>query len=126
LKTVEIKLIIKQMRPQYSGPIIVLLFTLALCACAARTNSGPSIEITQIPPEDQGGVLKIDRIAGRVKGARSDQKVVLYARSGAWYVQPWADQPFTKIDNDSTGPTKLTLALNTPRSSSIAITHPFP
>ncbi|MGH9846572.1 MAG: sensor histidine kinase, partial [Blastocatellia bacterium] len=30
------------------------------------------------------------------------QHVVLYARSGAWYVQPFTDQPFTKIQPDST------------------------
>ena len=79
----------------------ILLLAL-LCGCSASSGSGPSIQITKVPPEDQGGVLKIDHIAGRVTGARSDQKIVLYARSGAWYVQPWADKPFTKIDNDST------------------------
>lgn len=44
----------------------------------------------------------MDVIEGRVTGARSGQRVVLYARAGAWYVQPWADQPFTQIGSDST------------------------
>jgi signal transduction histidine kinase len=88
------------MRPPTKCAAILLLAL--LCGCAPSSGSGPSIQITKIPPEDQGGVLKIDQIAGRVTGARSDQKIVLYARSGAWYVQPWADQPFTKINNDST------------------------
>jgi signal transduction histidine kinase len=82
--------------------VVIILLTLALSGCASRLNNDSPIQITEIPPEDQGGVLKIDKIKGRVTGARSDQKIVLYARSGAWYVQPWADQPFTTINNDST------------------------
>jgi signal transduction histidine kinase len=41
-------------------------------------------------------------IEGRVTGARPGQQIVLFARSGAWYVQPFTDQPFTKIQQDST------------------------
>ena len=127
------------------GPIIVraavFLLIVGVCGCAVRQD-GPSIQITEIPPEDQGGVLKLDQIKGRVTGTRSDQKIVLYARSGAWYVQPWADQPFTKINNDSTWsnethlgteyaallvehdyvPTQLTINLPTPGNGVIAIT----
>jgi len=40
-------------------------------------------------------------IEGRVTGARPDQRIVLFARSGAWYVQPYADQPFTAIQAGS-------------------------
>ncbi len=34
-------------------------------------------------------------------GAHSGQQLVLYARSGQWWVQPLTDQPFTKIQPDS-------------------------
>lgn len=81
---------------------VVLLLLLALCGCSITSGSGPSIQITERPPADQGGVIKVDRIKGRVTSAQSDQVVVLYAHSGAWYVQPWADKPFTKIESDST------------------------
>jgi formate hydrogenlyase transcriptional activator len=37
-----------------------------------------------------------------VIGARPAQQIVLYARSGAWWVQPLADQPYTKLQPDST------------------------
>jgi signal transduction histidine kinase len=40
-------------------------------------------------------------IAGRVGGPHQGLKLVLYARSGRWYVQPYADQPFTVIKSDS-------------------------
>lgn len=85
------------------GPIAgVWLLIVMLSGCAASNNGQPSIEITQIPPADKGGVIQLDVIRGRVTGARSEQQIVLYARSEAWYVQPYADQPFTKIAADST------------------------
>ena len=40
-------------------------------------------------------------IEGRVIGARPEQQIVLFARSGAWYVQPLANEPFTQIQSDS-------------------------
>jgi signal transduction histidine kinase len=41
-------------------------------------------------------------VEGRVIGARPGQRLVLYARSGAWYVQPYVEQPYTEIQPDST------------------------
>ncbi|MBX3278610.1 MAG: hypothetical protein KF868_11465 [Acidobacteria bacterium] len=41
-------------------------------------------------------------IGGRAVGARAGQRIVLYARSGAWYVQPFVEDPFTSIQPDST------------------------
>lgn len=41
-------------------------------------------------------------IEGRVSNARPGQKVVLYAHSGLWWVQPFTNQPFTNIQADST------------------------
>ena len=35
-------------------------------------------------------------------GAHPEQQIVLSARSGTWYVQPYADQPFTRIRPDGT------------------------
>ncbi len=85
-----------------TGPTVgvVCLLTVLITGCAVFSNS-PSIEITSIPPAEKGGGRELDEIRGRVRGANSEQQVVLYARSGAWYVQPFADQPFTKIGPDS-------------------------
>lgn len=79
-----------------------LAIVLVLCGCGAKRTGTPSIELTLIPREDKGGIEEMGVISGRVIGARGDQMLVLYARSGAWYVQPWADQPFTRINSDST------------------------
>lgn len=62
----------------------------------------PSIEFTKLPPAAEGSPTDLYPIQGRVNGARKGQSVVLFARSGVWWVQPLADQPFTKIQRDST------------------------
>jgi hypothetical protein len=72
-------------------------------------NSLPAIEFSKIPPAAQGGNEKMDIIAGRVSGARPGQQIVIYARSGAWWVQPTVASPFTSIRNDSTWTTETHL-----------------
>lgn len=79
-----------------------VLVLLLLSGCSFYNTNNPSIEITNVPRAAPGGVTDLDRISGHVRGARSDQRIVLYARAGDWYVQPYADQPFTKIEADST------------------------
>jgi hypothetical protein len=44
----------------------------------------------------------MDNIAGRVVGSRAGQQIVIYARSGPWWVQPWPEKPFIPIRADST------------------------
>jgi hypothetical protein len=41
-------------------------------------------------------------IAGRVSGLRAGQRIVLFARSGTWWVQPFSNDPFTAVAPDST------------------------
>lgn len=79
-----------------------LLILLLLSGCAADGTGKPWIELTNVPRADKGGGRELETISGRVHGARDEQRIVLYARSGAWYVQPFADQPFTNIQANST------------------------
>jgi hypothetical protein len=80
-----------------------LAFCLALSACHTHQGDvGPSIEFTKIPPAAEGGRERMGTIAGRVSGARQGQRIVLYARSGPWWVQPRVEAPFTPIQPDST------------------------
>jgi len=44
----------------------------------------------------------MEYISGRAKGAAPGQQVVVYARSGIWWIQPFANQPFTSIQPDTT------------------------
>lgn len=86
----------------------LLLFVATLAVAGAlggcglgRRAEGPSVEFTRIPQADEGGREKQDIIEGRVQGARADQQIVLYAKSGVWWVQPLANQPFTRIQENS-------------------------
>ncbi|MBB5316487.1 LamG domain-containing protein [Tunturibacter empetritectus] len=76
---------------------------LLLAGCRSRQDvASPTIEFTKIPPAAQGGRERVDTISGRVSGARPGQRIVIYAMSGPWWVQPWPDQPFIPIQADST------------------------
>lgn len=88
---------------------VCLLLLLLLGGCDRSNHGQPQIKLTSVPPVHRGGTQDLDVISGRVTGANSEHLVVLYARSGAWYVQPYADQPFTSIGADSTfhSPTHL-------------------
>ena len=67
-------------------------------ACRKETHhDAPSIVFTRIPQADPAGVARNDIIEGRVIGGSPGQKIVLYAKSGKWWVQPLVDQPVTNI-----------------------------
>jgi hypothetical protein len=83
--------------------IFLLVFMCSLAAgCHSRSSrSGPSIEFTRIPQAADGGPDKLDIIEGQVIGGVPGQKIVLYAKSGAWWVQPLVSEAFTKIQDNS-------------------------
>src|SRR5262249_16332499 len=82
--------------------LCTLLICFLLVGCRSRgANVGPSIEFTSVPLAGEGGPDKLDRIEGRVSGTLPGQQIVLFARSGQWWVQPLADHPFTGIQPDS-------------------------
>lgn len=83
--------------------VIIVGFLLLQIGCGLFPKSPePSIEFSVIPMAEIGGTIRLEMIEGRVFNARPDQRIVLYTRSGNWYVQPFADQPLTKIEADST------------------------
>lgn len=74
---------------------------LAGCRSAALPPQA-SIEFTSVPPAGEGDPDKTEPLEGRVRGARPGQRIVLFALSGVWWVQPYAAHPFTQIQKDST------------------------
>jgi len=75
---------------------------LLLSGCGWRNDkSQPVIEFSRVPQADQGGRDKHDIIEGRVTGAAPGEQIVLYAKSGNWWVQPLPSRPFTKIQKFS-------------------------
>ena len=78
-----------------------VLISILFSGCGLSANrSEPVIEFSLIPAAETGGTMRLEPVRGRVFNARADQQVVLYARSGNWYVQPFTDQPLTKIEAD--------------------------
>ena len=69
----------------------------ALATACNSHHAGPSVEFTRVPQADQGGKEKNDIIEGTARGAQPGQKIVLYARSGKWWVQPLRTNPFTDV-----------------------------
>ncbi len=84
-----------------TAAVMVLLIVL-LGGCRSQNSSHPAIEFTKIPPAAQGGRERTDVISGRVVGAGPNQRIVVYARSGPWWVQPWPEKPFIPIQPDHT------------------------
>jgi signal transduction histidine kinase len=82
--------------------LLLAIGCMILGACRTQhTDAGPYIEFTKVPPADEGGPDKLDVIKGRVIGDHPYLQIVLFARSGVWYVQPFDTQPFTQIQSDS-------------------------
>lgn len=73
-----------------------------LSGCHLQNKAtGPSIEFTRVPPAIEGGSDKLDIIEGRVTGGSSNEQLVLYARTGKWWIQPLASEPLTIIRPNS-------------------------
>jgi hypothetical protein len=86
--------------------VAAVLFT----ACRPSSPPEPLIEFTVIPSADVGGPERLGDVAGRVTGARPDQRIVLFSLSGGvWYVQPFRSWPFTSIEKDSTWKNRIHL-----------------
>jgi hypothetical protein len=89
--------------------IIVALVCVLAAACGGPSNAAPTLKFTTIPIATEGGPARVEPIEGRVSGARPGQRIVLYARSGGWWVQPLANEPFTPIAADGTWKNKTHL-----------------
>ncbi len=85
------------------GRATLVLASVVLNGCLRFQPSGPpAIEFTEIPEAAPGGAVRTEKIAGRASGARAGQQIVLFAKSGTWWVQPLASAPFTPIRADAT------------------------
>jgi len=75
---------LRLLTPVFLQPSLLVL-CIALNSCQShKANSGPSIEFTRIPSAAQGGRERVDTISGRVRNARPNQQIVIYAHSGQW------------------------------------------
>jgi hypothetical protein len=80
---------------------LLLLVSLVFAGCN-WLNPKPKITFTKVPPASVGGPDKLATIEGRVTHVKSGQQVVLYAATDElWWVQPFTNRPFIKIDTHS-------------------------
>lgn len=86
-----------------ASSLLVAMVIVLLSGCRSHVPPPqPTIQITQVPAANPGGPVQMGYIEGRVTGAAPGQQVILYARSGFWWIQPFANQPLTKIQPDAT------------------------
>ena len=81
--------------------LLAALSAALLSGCRPRTGGGPAVEFTRVPKAEASRTDKLDVIQGSVSGAKPGQQIVLYARMGAWWLQPLPNAPYTKIQPDS-------------------------
>jgi hypothetical protein len=81
--------------------LLAALSAALLGGCRPRTGGGPAVEFTRVPKAEASRTDKLDVIQGSVSGAKPGQQIVLYARTGAWWLQPLPNAPYTKIQPDS-------------------------
>ena len=62
-----------------------MIVGLLLAGCKSQIK--PTIAITQVPTATIGGPSQMEPIAGSVTHAESGDQVVLYARSGVWWLR---------------------------------------
>lgn len=83
--------------------LALLVVSFVFCGCQNRSEKlEPTIAFTTTPEAREGGPEALTKIAGRVQGALPDDRIVLFAKSGQWWIQPVTDHPFTPIESDST------------------------
>ncbi|HKD05771.1 MAG TPA: hypothetical protein VKB79_07710 [Bryobacteraceae bacterium] len=79
--------------------VIVLSVLLAGCA-PSQPAPPPTITFTKAPPFEQGSSERTYDIEGHAEGAKADERIVLYARAGVWWVQPTTAEPLTRVAED--------------------------
>ena len=86
---------------QWNASLLVVLLLFGACR-SWSPSSTPTVTFDAVPAADAGGAEKLVTIEGRATGVRPGQQVVLYVKSQElWWVQPFTDHPFTKIQADS-------------------------
>ncbi len=81
--------------------VSAVLIVLLSVSAALYADSDKRLEFTGVPPCGAGSDSQ-GNISGRVDGLEDPEtyKVVVYAHTDRWYVQPLESDPFTKIDSE--------------------------
>jgi signal transduction histidine kinase len=89
-----------------TGAIVLLCIGLLNAGCRREFKAppgSPTVEFTSIPLAGGGDPKQVSTVKGRADGVRPGEQIVIYARGeDAWWVQPFANNPFTQIQRDLT------------------------
>lgn len=78
--------------------MLALSLATTFVACGGSgSDSGPSVSIDRV-------ASNTSPVSGTTRKADPSQRIVLYAKTDQWYVQPFRNAPFTAISDDG-GPT---------------------
>lgn len=81
---------------------VTVIFCALLSSCRwQKVDVHTSIVFSRVPQSAEDGRDKNDIIEGRVIGGHPGQRIVLYAYSGRWWIQPLVEQPFTTVQPNS-------------------------
>jgi hypothetical protein len=84
-------------------PALLGLSCIPVTGCSRESSRDePSVQFTTIPPAAVGGSERLAPIGGRATGIRPGQRIVIYTKSGVWWVQPLTSEPFTIVGPDGT------------------------
>jgi hypothetical protein len=93
----------KNVFAQKTRLVALLITALLAVGCSSKRDARPAVQITRVPPANPGGPQTLDLIEGSVHGAKAGYQIVLYTHSERiWFVQPFGNQPLTKILPDGT------------------------
>ncbi len=65
--------------------------------CRSKIEDAAEVKITRVPDASPGGPENLEYIEGIVRNAKAGQHIVLYAHSGLWWVQPFANRTTTNV-----------------------------
>lgn len=84
-----------RVRSPFLGTVVAVC---VLCGgCRSKIDRAAEVKIARVPDASPGGPEKLDYIEGTVTNAKAGQHIVLYAHSGVWWVQPFADRTTTNV-----------------------------
>lgn len=84
-------------------PLLAFLLLLGSFAASCHRKgeaTGPSISFSLIPEAGEGGSDRLEPIRGHVSGVGPEQKIILYAKTNIWWVQPFSANPYTEIQQN--------------------------
>jgi hypothetical protein len=78
--------------------LLIACLCVSIAGCHSTLRRGPpTVVFSKVPVADEGGPSSWALVEGHALGARPGQRIVLFAKSEVWWVQPFAYQPYTTI-----------------------------